>query len=405
MQPNSGPRAAYALGDVVAFGPPSAALYCAFLLAILAIAAITLTLVYYPTLVPVQGSIRPMSGEARILAPMSANVLSIHVLEGESVDLGEPIVTLQAHRALVSGEDVASRVNDQLNERLSVLRSQQAEVDSFYAATREQLHTQRRSLLQEAESIERQLAIEANRLAINQERVAMVQELVNRGVSPMQRLREVQGEILSFQSTRETLEYSLQRANNSVEEIDAQLTRLAPEQNREVYRLMEQILATELEITRAAQDGGSTLIAPMRGTIGALLAREGEIVEPGTMLATLLPGDGDLIAELWAPSSAIGAVDEGQEVRLNLAAFPSNQFGHQMGRVVAISDSIIRPEDVPGPLTITEPVYRVIVELENQYVSVSDQQVRLQPGMLLRADIVVRREPLWSLLLGSFRIN
>jgi len=47
-----------------------------------------------------------------------------------------------------------------------------------------------------------------------------------------------------------------------------------------------------------------------------------------------------------------------------------------------------------GPLTAKEPVYRIDVKLDRQYVSALGQDYALRPGMLVSADLLLERRTL-----------
>ena len=102
----------------------------------------------------------------------------------------------------------------------------------------------------------------------------------------------------------------------------------------------------------------------MGGKIAALPVATGQPVTAGATLAVLTPADGKLEAELLAPSRAIGFIKEGQEVRLQLQAFPYQRFGTLAGKVKSVSGTVLGPADVSIPgLQVHEPVFRVRVSL------------------------------------------
>jgi membrane fusion protein len=47
-----------------------------------------------------------------------------------------------------------------------------------------------------------------------------------------------------------------------------------------------------------------------------------------------------------------------------------------------------------GPLTLTEPVYRIIVKLDQQQVEANNQSLALRSGMLVSADLLMERRTL-----------
>jgi membrane fusion protein len=107
-----------------------------------------------------------------------------------------------------------------------------------------------------------------------------------------------------------------------------------------------------------------------------------------------LPSDSDLHAELLVPTRAIGFVHPGQSVQLRYEAFPYERFGQYQGTVESVGSSAWITGEKLGPLTLSEPVYRIIVKLERQTVAANGQSLALRPGMLVGADLLMERRSL-----------
>jgi membrane fusion protein len=122
----------------------------------------------------------------------------------------------------------------------------------------------------------------------------------------------------------------------------------------------------------------------------------GQVVAPGTTLATLLPRAGELEAHLFSPSRSIGFVRADQVVLLRYLAYPHQKFGSHSARVIAVSSSPL----LPGELGYApsdgsrEPVYRIKVALDSQSVAAYGRSEPLQAGMQVEADILLDRRRL-----------
>ena len=114
-------------------------------------------------------------------------------------------------------------------------------------------------------------------------------------------------------------------------------------------------------------------------------------------LASLVPADTRLQAHLYAPSSALGFIRPQQPVRLRVAAFPHQKFGHQAGAVLQVSSTPLQAGELAAlPLAVKpdEPLYRVTVNLEQQYVLAYGREQPLAAGMQLDADVMLERRRL-----------
>ena len=121
----------------------------------------------------------------------------------------------------------------------------------------------------------------------------------------------------------------------------------------------------------------------------ALQIRAGQPVDTVKPLLAIIPDGSQLRAELYVPSRAIGFVKEGQVVRLLYDAFPYTRFGPGFGTIVELTTTVLAPSEVSAAINVTEPVYRVVANLRDNAMMAYGQQVPLQSGMALTADILL----------------
>jgi membrane fusion protein len=147
--------------------------------------------------------------------------------------------------------------------------------------------------------------------------------------------------------------------------------------------------------------GQSALVAPVNGLVSAQLVQQGQSVQPGQVVLTILPANSPLQAHLLVPSRAIGFVDHGDAVQVRYQAFPYQKFGHYQGKVLRVSRTALGNAELNslGVAQPQEPMYRVVVELDQQFVKAYGKAEALRPGLLLEADILGDQRKLWEWLL------
>jgi membrane fusion protein len=138
------------------------------------------------------------------------------------------------------------------------------------------------------------------------------------------------------------------------------------------------------------------LRAPRDGVITNLIVQNGHGVTAGQRLLSILPEGSLLQAELWLPSRAVGFLEVGNRVVLRYPAFPYQKFGQKWGRVLEVSRSATDASELTSLLgrTVSEPLYRVLVALDQQTVSAYGRLEPLKPGMTVDADILLDRRRL-----------
>lgn len=152
------------------------------------------------------------------------------------------------------------------------------------------------------------------------------------------------------------------------------------------------------------------LRAPQDGTVKELATTTiGTVVEPGTVLLSLVPAREPLVAEVDVGNEDIGFVRAGQQVRLKLATYPFQKYGMIEGTVRTVSadsrssaqTALAESERDSGqgaPLT-----FKAIVELSSQQLSSPDVSLSLAAGMQLSAEIVEGRRTVLEYLLSPVR--
>ncbi len=119
------------------------------------------------------------------------------------------------------------------------------------------------------------------------------------------------------------------------------------------------------------QQARLTLTAPVDGTVGRLLVKRGEVVQPGVPLA-LLDAAQVLEVVVYIPAARLDEVQVGQRVQVSVDAYPGETF---RGQVVRIADqALFTPSEALSREERVKRVFAVTVRLE-------EGLDRLHPGM------------------------
>ena len=128
--------------------------------------------------------------------------------------------------------------------------------------------------------------------------------------------------------------------------------------------------------------------APVSGTVFDLNASPGYVTPPNQTepLLKIVPDD-HLVAEVDVTNKDIGFVREGQKVDVRIDSFPYSEFGDIKGTVASIGSDALPPDQ-------THQFYRfpVRVKLESQMLKTQQQDIPLQSGMSVTANIKVREK-------------
>lgn len=147
-------------------------------------------------------------------------------------------------------------------------------------------------------------------------------------------------------------------AQKELAEVRARIQQLRPNLDKSSYR-----------------EGLMELRAPQAGTVKDLATTTvGAVVQPGTVVLTLVPTDEKLFADVSIKNEDIGFIQVGQTAQVKLAAFPFQKYGLLTGKVVRISADATEQGQANGG---TQPAnnegllggvstYKARIELEKQ---------------------------------------
>ena len=144
-----------------------------------------------------------------------------------------------------------------------------------------------------------------------------------------------------------------------------------------------------------------SLHAPQDGVIKDLATTTvGAVVQPGTVLLTLVPEGEPLYADISVRNEDIGFTQVGQTAQIKLAAYPFQKYGMLSGTVIHLSaDAAAAGKQDGGRSGLSSPgsdsgaapnvaFYKARVELDRQALrSPTGKELALTPGMQVVAEI------------------
>jgi membrane fusion protein len=350
----------------------------------------------------ITGYLVPDRGVLRLVPPQPGTVVETRVAEGGAVRQGDVLFVLSVDRASISG-DTRATVQQSLLARRSSLQDAARRTEQLRAEQSAALDRQIADMRQELSQMEAEAEVVRQQLALKEQDLAQYEQLMQgeNFVSPAH-LRNKKAEVLEVRARVQAI--GLKRAMHARELAALEAKRREqPLQHQVATGEIERELAS-LEEASAENEAKRTVVirAPEDGVVTAVLAGKGHSVSPQSALASLLPANARLQAQLFAPSSAVGFVQPDQQVQLRYQAFPFQKFGHHVGQVLQVSRTPLQATELAGlPLpeslkgsTTAEPLYRITVTLDQQAVQAYGKAQPLAAGMRLDADVLLDRRRL-----------
>jgi len=387
------------LGSIQLIRPVSlGVLTGAVVLAVVAVGAF-LSLGEYTRKARVSGFLVPDRGVIRLVTPQTATVVESHVAEGLAVRQGDVLFVLAVGQATLSG-DTQAAVQSSLASRERSLQSAARQRGQIEQAQVAAIDAQVADMRRELDAMAVEADLQRQRLVLAQEAFTQYESLRNDNFVSSAQVRGKAEEVLGVKAQLQSLERQRAGRLREIAALQAQRRELPLRTQTAQGEIDRDLAALAQQAAESEARQRIVVRAPQDGVVSGVLAAPGQNVTPAVALASLLPADAKLQAQLFAPSSAVGFVRANQTVQLRYQAFPYQKFGHQTGEVAQVSRAPLQAAELVGlPLASAtsasgEPLYRITVNLDRQSVAAYGQPQALSPGMQLEADVLLDRRRL-----------
>jgi len=380
-----------------------------------------------------EGKLVPQS-YLKIVQPSDSGIVKeILVSEGEAVKAGQVLMRMDA---LIADADAKSFEAEYQRKRL-ILRRIDAELGKrpFRAEAGDPP-----ALVREVEAqyranraaFEAALAEEGSRLVKAKHDLSSAEQVKSKLIEVLPHYRNQDqafeqlaregyvGAIMSSDKQREriekeqelkTQEFLIESTRASIQQSEKKLAQIDSDYKRQLFveRNESQGAADKLAQEIAKQAHRQTLLE-LKATQDSIVKdlathTSGTVVQPGTVLLTLVPKEETLRAEVWVSNEDIGFVRQGQPVRLKLAAFPFQKYGMVEGAVEHVSADAADSNTSNGPASDKAAkapplVYKALVALKTMHLDMDGTRFPLGAGMQISAEILLGRRTVLEYLLS-----
>lgn len=386
-------------GEVVSLQPISSKILSWTLAGLVAFILVFISIAQYARKETVTGYLTPTFGTAKIFVPQQGFIKELHVKEGQEVAEGDPLLTIVTSQINANGDDVNAAVLEALARQREVVERQIAAEERRTVSEHERLASTTKAIEGEIAQLEDQRNIQNERLKLSESFVSTGATLIAKGALPAVELKRREQAALEQAQNLASLDQQITVRRSQLTDARHTLEQL-PTVAAERLRVLRGDLSW-IEQRTAEVDGRRAYVikAPTSGRVSTLQATVGKVADPKHMQLEIIPLDSTLQAELFFPTRASGFVRPGQQVRILYDAFPYQKFGTYRGSVAKVSHTILTGNDATGPITLKEPAYRVTVLPERPDIDAYGRKMPLQPGMLLKADVILEQRSLMRWLL------
>lgn len=384
-----------------------------------------------------EGKLIPES-YVKIVQPADSGIVKdILVREGQSVKAGQVLMRMDT---LISEADTKSIDADYQRKRLALRRIQaelsgapfKSEADDPSSLAQE-INAQYRA---NRTAFEAALAEERSRLIKARQELAAAQQIKQKLEETLPHYRNQDkayeklvkdgfaGSLMGSDKRRERVEkeqelqtqaFLIESGKASILQSEKKLAQIDSDYRRQLHaernEIQGQFDKLAQEVTKQAHKQDLLeLKASQDGVVKDLATHTtGTVVQPGTVLLTLVPQDEILRAEVWVSNEDIGFVRQGQPVKLKFAAFPFQKYGMAEGVVEHISADAADNNTGNGnsqtdPAKKNQPlVYKALIALNRMSLEMDQKRFMLSAGMQTNAEIKLGDRTVMEYLLSPVR--
>lgn len=335
----------------------------------------------------VSGYLAPTLGMIKVYTPQAGTVVESRVTEGQEVKRGDTLMIVSSERASTSSTASQAAMLHELRVRRDSLareRAKQAEID---ALTSKGIEDRIRGLGSELAQARAQLGIQRSRVGSAERTVARNRQLLEAKFVSEATVQQKLEELLDQRAQLAGIERVIAGLEREIDSARTDLETSGLRRANNGAAIARQISEMEQQLAEGDARREVVLTAPSNGTVTTVLSERGQAVAPDTPLLSILPAGAALEARLLVPTRAAGFIHAEQQVALRYQAFPYQRFGHHLGTVSEVGRTVIQPGEARLPVQVQEPVYLVTVRLPAQAVKAYGQNMALQAGMALDADV------------------
>jgi len=220
----------------------------------------------------------------------------------------------------------------------------------------------------------------------------------------LEKEQELQNQLFLIESARASQLQSERR----LAQIDSDFRRALHAERNEIQAEVDKLVQ---EVTKQAhRQQLLELKAPQDAVVKDLATHTvGTVVQPGTVLLTLVPQDETLLAQVWIGNEDIGFVRKDQPVKLKFAAFPFQKYGMVEGTVQHVGADATNTntgrDSGQGDSGGRNPpaAYKALIALKRMELAMDGERFALSVGMQASAEIKLGDRTVLEYLLSPVR--
>ena len=342
------------------------------------------------------GSIKPDRGLVKVYGLDGGNVQQSFVAEGDQVSKGQILFNIISEGKISSQNKLQiQQFKDQLAHQLIQLERLKNSSATEMQITLNQLD----GLNDELIVLEQAMAVQTKQLDLQVHRLEDRKTLYNKGFVSRLNVQQSHEQVLASRIQSNQWKLDKQRLENRILALNLERQLRADAKSSQISSTESQIVRIKQSIEQLELKQRYSIRSPIDGLVTSIQVTQGQSLIQAKPMLIVMPLESHFIAELYLPTRSVGFISVDQEVSLKYDAYPYQQYGLGRGKVIEVSEAILRPEEIDSSYQFIEPMYRIRVGLDTQMLNARGKNLALEAGMSLNAELNLESRTLIQWLL------
>ena len=278
-----------------------------------------------PTTVMGGGILIKTGGVASVVAPVSGQIDSVYVREGDAVKKGQIIARISQPGLLDEIRQARIALDDLVDNEQQI---------ADFGSTNYRL--QLNSTIKERANLEQAIRADGERAKWLNDKITAQQSLLEEGLITKQTL-------IDTQNTLEEAKLAIEKNRGELKKLEAREQELAAERDQQLLASQQLInqARRDLELKEAELEFSTRVISSYTGVVVETTGFEGQVVSPGVPLLSLeLTGEGiqDLQALIYMPPEMGKQIETGMLMRVSPQTIKREEFGYMLAIVTDVAE-------------------------------------------------------------------
>lgn len=328
-----------------------------------------------------------IKGFTRVESPVDGVVSEVHVDVQDHIIRDTPLISLDIDRSsiMVNNNQKNEDFKKKYQELLNIIDSTKKNEEDVMLNQINLLNERLEIIAAEKKEVSEILENKKHNLEIMQGRLNRIKLLLNKNYASRDELNKIKEQVndISISTKEYDLKYlSLDKESNSILSEIEKITSNMLQGKTSHYQQRQSLLD---KIRDISAEGNVKVISSKNGVVDSIIVKKGDLVKKGNLIALINSTnnkDENIELILKVGSNAIGFIENGNIINVEVDAFPYEHYGVLKAKVTGLSNSSLNAVNVES-------------SLDNQFFLVTAQIVDnnkipneyLRNGMTVKAHI------------------